>query len=91
MTKTEAKNDAINLFTWGEIIEVHTIGNVLVIEYVDMDKVVQFHSYSFNDERGIYIDTCDSFNSLDEAIINSIAYAHGNDRATEFIVKMLDM
>lgn len=89
MIKTDHKEKVeylVENYTWGKVNEVHCIGEYQILEYVDSEDSVSFHSY-IN-----YDDTCNSFPSLDEALIGCIVFKKvgKNSRLEHYIPKMLE-
>ena len=83
-------------YVWGEIVNVHEIGNYLIVEYKNCkddehgqdikgtyDGTNSFHPYVDGH------DTNCSFDTLDKAIIHAISCYAGHSRASEFIINML--
>lgn len=72
----------VNDFFWGFVIKVHSIGEYDIFEYEDKTNVdkIMFHPY-VNGK-----DTHNSFQTLDEAIVFSIAIVHNgiNTRAHNY-------
>ena len=53
-------------FSWGDVIQVHIIGEYQIIEHMDTDGVIRFHPYiNFRDYHNTY-------SSLDIALIGII-------------------
>lgn len=56
-------------FTWGEVVKIHEIGAYSVVEFIDNARnKTLFHPYV--EERDLH----HSFLTLDEAIINAVAF-----------------
>ena len=70
-------------YTWGKLVNVHEIGNYLIVEYTTDDGENHFHPY-VNGK-----DTHHSFMSLDKALIHSVSCNAGHGRASEYINNML--
>ena len=89
MIKTDHKEKVeylVENFNWGEVKEVHCIGEYQILEYVDSEAVDQFHPYIDYDA------TNNSFPSLDEALIGCIVFKKvgKNSRLEHYIPKMLE-
>jgi len=85
-------------FTWGEIVAIHEIGNLSVVEYhpwkkdgvtictgdADMESL-QFHGYI--DGKSV----SESWNTLDRALVGLICQKHDgySSRAAYYIFKMI--
>ena len=82
-------------FSWGPIVEIHTIGDYQIVEYNPeifenccgtgkYSDETQFHVYVNYDSAGV------SYSSLDKAIIGAICVKYdGTHDADEYIFRMI--
>lgn len=73
-------------FTWGNVFQIHCIGEYQIVEYIDKkDSKKYYHGY-IN-----YRDTNCSYSSLDSALIGCIGYKYegGNGKAAMYFEKMI--
>lgn len=91
------KQETVEKYHWGEVIEVHSIGEYDIIEYYPKEyknscstgnidySHKQYHSY-INGK-----DTCHSYYTLEGAIIGVIAYKFDglNSQAAGYFCKMI--
>lgn len=78
----------VDLFVWGKVIKVHTIGDLTIVEYENsFDNQVLFHAY-YGD-----LDTHESFGTLDIAIVGALGYKYDgrNSQACRYFVRMIGM
>lgn len=74
-------------FVWGKIINIYTIGDYQIIEYISDKDETLFHIYiNFSDTNW-------SVRTLDQALVAAIAYKQEgpNSSAHRYFFKMLDM
>ena len=87
LTSFEEKIEFITkTFTWGRVVDVHTIGEYQFVAYI-RDRNVLFSSFiNFNS-------ICHSEDSLDKALIGVIAHKVDgcNSRAAEYFTKMIGL
>ena len=72
-------------FVWGEVVQIHIIGEYQIIEYIKEDGKSGFHPYiNFND-------ISHSYNTLDESLIGVISYKYDgcNSQASLFFNRMI--
>lgn len=89
----------IKEFPWGEVITVHTIGNVDVLEYFDRkrDGVTITRQIDYNTKSyHAYLDgksINQSFSTLDQAVIGALCHKYDgyNSRAAYYIFAMIGM
>lgn len=55
-------------FPWGKVTQWHRVGQYAIAEYINSDGGTSFHAYVGRD------DTHHSFSTLDDALIDAIAY-----------------
>lgn len=85
-------------FSWGEVLEVHSIGEYIIFKYkekksdhisdeaYEKENHISYHSYTD------FKDDCRGYATLDQAIIGAISSKYdGSDRAFGYICRMLDM
>ena len=75
-------------FTWGNVFQIHCIGEYQIVEYIgERDSKKHYHGY-IN-----YSDTNHSYSSLDSALIGCIGYKHEgcNGKAAMYFEKMIGM
>jgi len=85
-------------FTWGDVIQIHEVGDYSIVECHPWEvegsnvvvgrpviKQLSFHVYVSSEN------TCSSFESLDAALAGCIAYKHEgvNHRADTYFMKMI--
>lgn len=91
MTIKDIKKDSKN-FTWGEVIRIHEIGDIAIVEYqvkpghTDSGEI---HFHNFVKGR----DTNHSCDSLDFAILEGLGYKWGgpNSQFSQMASRMLEM
>lgn len=83
-------------YTWGELVNIHEIGNYLIVEYKNEERgqhgQIISGTYDGTNSFHPYIngrDTNCSFSSLDMALIHAVSCNAGHSRASEFIINML--
>ena len=85
-------------YTWGKLVEIHEIGNYLIVEYKETKlSHGDFGSRldgKYEDESSFHpyvngSDTNSGFDTLDRAIIHAVACNAGHSRASEHIINML--
>jgi hypothetical protein len=84
-------------YTWGDIVEIHEIGNYIIVEYkaikFDGCSPVEPRSYEEKSTFHPYIDGDDqneSYDSLDHALAACICVNNGtNTRASMYFMKMV--
>ena len=75
-------------FAWGNVFQIHCIGEYQIVEYIDKkDNKTYYHGY-IN-----YSDTNHSYSSLDSALIGCVGYKHegGNGKAAMYFEKMIGL
>ena len=75
-------------FPWGEVLEVHTYGDIIVFEYLEKDKRERiFHTYV--GKR----DTCIGSYDLDMALLEGLGhkYLDCNNRFASYASRILQM
>lgn len=72
-------------FIWGNVFQIHCIGEYQIVEYIDKKDSKKYHGY-IN-----YSDTNCSYFSLDSALIGCIGYKYegGNGKAAMYFEKMV--
>ena len=69
-------------FGWGPVIEVHHIGTHEVIEYEDVPSGV-------DGQHSFYVKSVGHFNTLDEAILASIAAKYSDVEDLDYMLRIL--
>ena len=96
--------DGLNYYVWGQVVNVHRVGEYAIIEYVITSETHPdygkhfFHPAiwsdkfaKYNDGNFSWVDMHTSYSSLDEALLGAIAYKHDgeNSQAGFFFAKMI--
>lgn len=82
--------DQIQTFNWGEIVKIHSINDIDVIEYLpdpENRHRKQFHVFVDGE------DTSSSYDTLDEAVIAAIAWKYDglNSQAAFYFCRMINL
>lgn len=85
-------------FSWGDVLEVHSIGDYIIFKYKEK-KSNHISNEAYEKENNIFYHTYTKFKddskgypTLDQAIIGMVSSKYdGSDRAFGYICRMLDM
>ena len=85
------------LFTWGEIVQIHEVGEYAVAEYLEWERdgiTIKTGAPSENHSFFVWVDgrsTSHSYNSLDAALAGAIAYKYegANHRADWYFMRSI--
>jgi hypothetical protein len=80
--------EQIKEFPWGQVLQIHSIGDFDIVEYISTDNGNVYYSVYVDGTDGIgYADT------LDEAILTALGYKYldCNNQFASFARKMLEM
>ena len=75
-------------FTWGNVFQIHCIGEYQIVEYIDKKNNKTYYHVYIN-----YLDTNNSYSSLDSALIGCIGckYEGRNGKAAMYFEKMIGL
>ena len=87
-------------YTWGEVLEVFTVGNYGIVKYIKNDDRGETYYHPFINgeiadrnlrDNNDWHDTCHSYLTLESCLAGAMAYKYDgiNSQAGEFFIKMI--
>lgn len=88
-SKLDVIRHSPDLYTWGNIIKIHNIGDYSIVEYEGEDDGGGLSFAPYTNGKDLKI----SFATLEKALIYTIAYKHDEvsaDAATKMFMRMIE-
>jgi len=92
------ERDTLKKFPWGPVVDVHEIAEYSIVEYRPQiykngTGTREYHEYTHFHPYINGKDTCHCYESLDSALIGSVAYKHDgiNSQAARYFCKMIGL